>query len=239
MSDRYNPVTPCGYSLYTMSSMLQKSIRRGDIDHAAFAAKELRYSYENYLWKRLLVISAEDCYGIVTKEIIALKIAGDEVNKGKKGYYRDSLFISKAIVLLCMARKNRDACYVACNFMRYDRVLQPDEIPSEYLENVDEATLGVEGVPDWVFDVHTIQGRRNGKTDLDMTIAEQEALFPKQLSLFDNAGWQEYYQGQFDRGNITGAERKRVEHWMADKESDPTHNGKDFPPHGEDVFWKS
>ena len=230
---RFNPMTPGGYSMYTMSSMLQKAIRRADINHAAFAAKELRGSYPDYLWKRLFIISAEDCYGVVTKEIVGLKMADDIANKGKKGYNRDSLFLSKAIVLLCMARKNRDACYVACNFMRYDRLLKPEEIPDAYLESVDEAKLGVEGVPDWVFDIHTLEGRKRGKTDLDMTIDEQEALFPKQMSLFDNASWQNYYDAQFNAGNIRGAERRRVERFMEGKESDPTHCGEDWPEHDE------
>ena len=38
------------------------------------------------------------------------------------------------------------------------------------------AILGVEGIPDWIFDVHTLTGKKNGKTDLDMTIEEQLAL---------------------------------------------------------------
>lgn len=224
----YNLTTPGGYNMYTMSSMLQKAIRRSDIDHAAFAAKELRCNYDEYLWKRLYVISAEDCYGVVTQEIVALKIAHDTVNKGRKGYDKDSIFISKAITLLCMARKNRDACYVACNFMSCKRTLKPEEIPSEYLENVDEAKLGVEGVPNWVFDIHTYQGRRNGKTDLDMTIDEQAALKPLQMSLFDEASWQPYYDRMKASGSLSWRELDRVNKFMEGKETDPTHNGEDL-----------
>ncbi len=221
----YSPMTPGGFSMYTMSSMLQKSIRRGDIDHASFAAKELRGNYYKYLWKRLLIISAEDCYGIITKEIIGLKIADDTANDGRKGYDRDPLFISKAIVLLCMARKNRDACYVACNFMHDDRQLRTDEIPEIYLQSVDFAELGDEGIPDWVFDVHTLEGRRNGKTDLDMTIDEQEALHPKQLCFFDDASWGIYYDHEIADGNINGRERREVEKFESGKEVDPTMGG--------------
>lgn len=224
---RFSPKTKSGYSLYTMSSMLQKAIRRADIEHAAFAAKELRGSYNNYLWKRLLVISAEDCYGIMTKEIVALKMAHDIVNKGRKGYDTDSIFVSKAVLLLCMARKNRDACYVACNFLRYDRVLNPDDIPKEYLIDVDEAELGVDGIPDWVFDVHTLEGKKNGKTGFDMTVDEQEALKPLQQSLFDNASWEIDFTAQKAKGQIHSTEEwNRIIKWMAHKESDPTHNGK-------------
>ena len=75
----YEYRTTNGYNMFDMSSMLQKAIRRGDFTHAGFAANELYYSYYSYLWRRLLVISAEDCYGIMTKEIMALKEADDLV----------------------------------------------------------------------------------------------------------------------------------------------------------------
>ena len=118
-----------GHNMYDMSSMLQKSIRRCDFNRAGYAAMELFGNYHTYLWKRLLVVSAEDCYGIMTKEIVALKIADDTVNSGRKGYDRDPLFVAKAITLLCLARKNRDGCYMACNFMLPDRILDEESIP--------------------------------------------------------------------------------------------------------------
>lgn len=78
--------TPNGYDLFEMSSMIQKAIRRSDIPHAAYAANELAFKYRNYLWKRLLTVSAEDCYGIMTKEIVALQEADKYVNaKNKPG----------------------------------------------------------------------------------------------------------------------------------------------------------
>ena len=41
--------TYSGYNLYDMSSMLQKAIRRGDVFHASFAAKEMHVKYREYL----------------------------------------------------------------------------------------------------------------------------------------------------------------------------------------------
>ena len=124
----YDLRTKNGHNMYDMASMLQKAIRRSNPNLAGYAAYELFGGYHTYLWKRLIVISAEDCYGIMTKEIVALKIADDTVNKGRKGYDKDPLFVAKAVTLLCMARKNRDACYVACNFMLPDRILDESEI---------------------------------------------------------------------------------------------------------------
>lgn len=226
----YAPRTKHGYNLYDMSSMLQKAIRRGDLNHAGYAANEMYGNYEKYVWKRLLVISAEDCYGIMTKEIIGLKMASDIVNAGKKGDDKDLIFVAKAITLLCMARKNRDGCYVACNFMYPDRILEPDEIPHI---NITECDLD-DGVPAWVYDVHTLKGRKMGKTDHDMTISEQECLNPLQLNLFDNAGWNNYYRQERARGNIrSDAEWKRIVDFMYSRENDPTHDGEDFPYHAE------
>ena len=224
----FNPRTKHGYSLYTMSSMLQKAIRRGDLQHAGYAANEMFGDYNAYLWKRLLTVSAEDCYGIMTREIVALKQADEIVNGKKKGYDRDQLFVAKALVLLCLARKNRDGCYVACNFMVPDRTLKPEEVPSDYL--IADMRLENGEIPEWVYDIHTIEGRRNGKTDLDMTIDEQAALFPKQLSLFDNASWEFYYDDQFKKGNITDEKQKEaIRKFQQGKENDPTHCGEIYP----------
>lgn len=199
----YNLTTRNGHNMFDMSSMLQKSIRRCDFSHAGYAAMELFGGFHTYLWKRLLVVSAEDCYGIMTKEIVALKIADDTVNKGKKGYDKDPLFVAKAITLLCLAKKNRDGCYMACNFMLPDRVLEENSIPHV---DIQSCNLGVDKIPDWVFDVHTLKGKAAGKTDLDMTISEQLALEPKQLSFFDNCSWEPYYEWQHREGGCVGKE---------------------------------
>lgn len=181
---RYQLLTRNGYDFYEIASLLQKAIRRGDYQKAGFAAHELIDKYRKYLWKRLLIISAEDCYGIVTKEIIGLKCADDET--GGKEY----IFIAKAICLLCESKKNRDACYVACNFMNENVNLEPEEIHEP--NPIPECELGVDGIPDYVFDVHTLRGKRRGKTVKDMIRDEQAALYPKQLGLFDNADWSSF-----------------------------------------------
>jgi hypothetical protein len=38
--------------------------------------------YHQCAWNRLLIISAEDCWGILTQEIVALLASFDRVNKG-------------------------------------------------------------------------------------------------------------------------------------------------------------
>ncbi len=62
-----------GYDFFEVSSAMQKAIRRGDACVAGYFALELWHSnYRDYVWKRLFTISAEDCYGLITKEIEAL-----------------------------------------------------------------------------------------------------------------------------------------------------------------------
>lgn len=188
----YDLRTKNGYSMYEMSSMVQKAIRRGNVMYAAYAANELSVRFRKYLWKRLLTVSAEDCYGIMTQEIIALKNADDFVNEKNRPGDTNDLFIAKAVVLLCLARKNRDADYVACNFMWGDRPLTDEEY-DKYVDYEQVARLRMTGedpIPDWVFDVHTRIGVANGKSLLDMIRDEQAALNPWQPSLFDNGSWE-------------------------------------------------
>ena len=206
----FNMVTKNGHNFYEMSSMLQKAIRRGDFRHAGYAANELSERYRNYLWKRLLIISAEDCYGIITKEIVGLKLADDEVRKSKKGE-NGNIFVSKAIVLLCQARKNRDACYFACNYMNSDTLLDQSQIPDYRMEDQD-----IDEIPDWVFDVHTLKGKINGKTLLEMVREEQRALHPKQLGLFDSYDWNEMFTREHESGRID--ERQWAEYQEFKKE---------------------
>lgn len=174
--------------------MLQKAIRRSDIEHAAYAANELAPKYRNYLWKRLLTVSAEDCFGIMTKEIVALQKADDFVNSGNKRGTND-LFIAKSVVLLCMARKNRDADYVACNFMFGDRTLTDEEFDRfvDY-KQVEKLQMNHhQQVPDYVYDCHTVQGKRKGLKARDTFETENAALEPHQLSLFDNASFGNFH----------------------------------------------
>ena len=104
----YQMVTRTGRSIWLVTSAQVFANRHGDFELAGKGIWELIPQYTNYLRKRLLVISAEDCYGVITKEILPLCEKGDE----------DSLM--KALSLLCMAKKNRDADYFVCNLMYCD-----------------------------------------------------------------------------------------------------------------------
>ena len=156
--------------------------QRGDTKLAGYMALELFPQYSEYCWKRLLTISAEDCYGIITKEIKALYDSFHIVNKGKKGNQLGGrIFISKAVILLCEAKHNRDADLLS-NYI-YDRKVGLDESKIEaYFEEVRKERMQI---PNYVYDVHTLKGKRAGKTKKDFFIEEEKSLSYKQLSLFD------------------------------------------------------
>jgi len=54
--------TTRGYRFAEVSSAMQKAVRRGDAKLAGYWALELWASgFGQYVWRRLLTISAEDC----------------------------------------------------------------------------------------------------------------------------------------------------------------------------------
>lgn len=105
----YQMLTRTGKSFWEVTSAMQNGIRKGDYEIAGHCLWELLPQYTPYLRKRLLVISAEDCYGILTKEILPLCEYGTEES------------LTKALALLCKAKKNRDADYFVCNLMYFDQ----------------------------------------------------------------------------------------------------------------------
>lgn len=180
---RQQLTTQRGYDFYEVASALQKSIRRGDVRLAGYMALELFPKYANYCWKRLLTISAEDCYGMVTQEIMALHDAFWVVNKGKKGdQLKGRIFISKAVILLCECKHSRDADILQ-NYVYDRKVSLTDEQIEELFREVRSEPMEI---PEYVFDCHTLKGKRAGKTKRDFFVEEQRDLANAQMSLFDD-----------------------------------------------------
>lgn len=175
--------TQRGYDFYEVASALQKSIRRGDVKLAGYMALELFPRYSEYCWKRLLTISAEDCYGVITKEIKALYDSFQIINKNLKGENKKGrIFISKAVILLCEAKHNRDSDLLS-NFI-YDKKIG---LTDEQIENLFEEVRSEKmDIPEYVYDVHTLKGKKMGKTKADFFREEQNNLSNTQLSIFDD-----------------------------------------------------
>lgn len=101
-----------GHNMFDVSSLIQKALRRGDIEFSCYSAHEMMWKYRSYLWKRILYTTAEDCYDPITGRVYELRkqdlASGDPVN---------SRFLSEAINLIVRTRKNRDADFFACNYV--------------------------------------------------------------------------------------------------------------------------
>ena len=174
--------TQRGYDFYEVASALQKSIRRADVKLAGYMALELFPRYAEYCWKRLLTISAEDCHGLITQEIKSLYDAFWVINKGKKGdELKGRIFISKAVIILCTCKHNRDADLLS-NYIYDKKALISDEDIENLFTEIRKEHIEV---PDYVFDCHTIRGKKMGKTKQQFFIEEEKALENRQLSIFD------------------------------------------------------
>ncbi|MBU6296382.1 MAG: hypothetical protein KJS91_17005 [Planctomycetes bacterium] len=172
-----------GYDFSEVSSAMQKAIRRGETQLAGYWALELWASgFGNYVWKRLLTISAEDCWGIITAEVKALHDGYLVVNANISARHsRGRIFISKAVILLSQARKSRDAdhlqnlVYDQCKGVDADQLADELRSAPEYVP-----------VPEYAYDCHTRRGKAAGKTKADFFTAEHAALHPFQPGLFDH-----------------------------------------------------
>ena len=225
--------TKNGYTADDMMTMLHSSICQSDIPHASYAALEWYPQFRKQMWNRLLVASDEDCHGVMTEEVMALCFSDNKVNGKKAANHANLLFIAKAIILLSMARKNPKANYISCDSLLTDSAMSKEEflasIDSSLVEHLMRSDFRFQ-IPDYVFDVHTYRGKRNGKTQLDFFINENKALKPHQLGLFDNGSMGEYVNRSWANGcKLAPAYQQRWIDFMGGKETDPTHNGKDFP----------
>jgi replication-associated recombination protein RarA len=167
------------YSLLEVASALQKAIRRGDARLAGYWAIELHESnFREYVWRRLLTISAEDCWGVITHEVEALYHGWQLIQQRKKGGGR--IFVAKAVILLAQASKSRDADHLT------NLVYDPQAIDDETLEReLTAARANLEALPEYAFDCHTSKGKRAGKSKRDFFLSEDDALTPRKRGVFD------------------------------------------------------
>ena len=182
--EKFELKTKNGYDFYEVASSLQKSIRRGDTKIAGFFALELFPKYSNYLWKRLVTISAEDCFGVITKEVMALYEGFQFINNGlSESKMKGRVFISKAVILLCNCKHSRDADIIGCYIYDKRNGIAEEELMN-YLKELDE-TRELPDVPDYAYDCHTLKGKKMGKRKGDFFKQEEEALSNRQPSLFE------------------------------------------------------
>jgi len=147
---RYELKTHNGYLLDEVVSALQKCVRRGLEEEALFWSLEMADSgYGQYLWKRLLVIAAEDV-GLADPEALTLTVSGWLSTKEcTKSFTQPpgmkTEFLGMVILYLSRAPKNREGDDAIC-----------------YLLARRQKGLRLQ-VPDWALDQHTERGRKMGR----------------------------------------------------------------------------
>jgi replication-associated recombination protein RarA len=140
------PPTVGGYPMDEITSWLQKAIRRGDEEAAAFCASELDLSGQSWLlWRRLKIIASEDVGlaqpGIAT-EVSQLFMNWLAEKKLKKGTER--IFLIHCVLLLARAPKSRIVDNLLIALYEGERPVR--EIPHGYVR-----------------DMHTRGGRQRGR----------------------------------------------------------------------------
>lgn len=137
-----------GYPLDLLVSCLQKSIRRGDYETAVQVAVEMMYTsreLEDYVWLRLLVISAEDIgsgnwnANTIVKNLRDSAQLLDESSTGDR-----RILMIHAIRFLCTQPKDRASCLMSDISVR--------EMGKKKIE-----------FQDYVYDMHTARGAEMGR----------------------------------------------------------------------------
>jgi hypothetical protein len=177
--------TKNGRDFLEVASLLQKSLRRGDVVMCSRAVNELLPRYANYCWNRMMTVSAEDCADLVTGEVVALYDAWVKVNAGKGDKSKGRVFFAKAIIILARCRHSRDADEL--NLLVADRL--PDDEFDAAIAACEPQVTDVDDpdwtIPEWALDVHTRRGRVRGKTKKQFIREEHDALV-RPMTLFEN-----------------------------------------------------
>lgn len=143
---------PDGTPLNEAVSILQKEIRRGKELEALYWARQIEAYFPKYVWRRLVIISAEDI-GLGNPQAVvvveALWSAYEVIRKESRKDKPDGNLIAMAVLLLCRSEKNREA---------------------DHLKNV-EHSLEKHGwkpeIPEYAIDSHTKRGREIYRTKED------------------------------------------------------------------------
>jgi len=141
----------CGdYPLDEVVSALQKEIRRGSQEHAFYwASTMVEFGYEEYMWRRLMVILGEDighCDRTVAPFVIAMYQANEIATaKAKEKPRTDTNFLANAIIAMCQAVKTREGCEL-----------------DEYIGYCKLHGVKLE-IPSYAVDMHTKRGSKEGQ----------------------------------------------------------------------------
>lgn len=133
--------TPLGYERDQVVSALQKEIRRGHEREAVWWALELAEMGDvDGLWRRLCVIAAEDVGTADPEALVQFNISLN-LYRTARGAHGEQIIITKAVLELARAKKNREANMLTTITQR---MRAEGEVPP---------------VPPYAVDTHTREGR--------------------------------------------------------------------------------
>jgi replication-associated recombination protein RarA len=130
-------------------SALQKEIRRGHTENAVLLAYEMvitSLALEDYLWKRLLVVSVEDVGFGEPSAPVMLNALYQMVRTFDRSMGERKLFAVHAVRYLCGCTKDRTS----------------DEMVNWVIQAVADGTARP-AIPDYALDMHTAEGRARGR----------------------------------------------------------------------------
>ena len=130
-------------------SALQKEIRRGNVENAVLLAYEMVLTsppLEDYMWRRLMVISVEDVgFGEPLAPVLVHALY-QMVQTFDRAMGERKLFAVHAVRYLCGCSKDRSS----------------DEMINWVMRAVASGQAGAQ-IPDYALDMHTAEGRARGR----------------------------------------------------------------------------
>jgi hypothetical protein len=138
-------------------SALQKYVRRGLGERAAFMAYQLSNKKTGYvLWRRLNIIAVEDCLDALV--IVAVSELGRQAMKCGYETWDGRRCAVAAAILMAESRKDRRSD----EFLELMDVVEKGTDDEELKAKMDDLAK----IEDYVHDQHTASGRRMGRGDL-------------------------------------------------------------------------
>jgi len=154
--------SPHGHDMGTLQSWLQKSIRRGDEGNATYAAAQLALTgFPGAVFNICFTTASEDI-GLadhyLVQELLALHAVYKIEVARKSEHHPERLQLTHAVLLCCRAKKSRLVDHALIVAFEGSEIRTP---------------------PEWVFDIHTHQGKAAGKNVADFFEVENAAMNPK------------------------------------------------------------
>ena len=138
-----------GFEADHVISALQKEIRRGNTENAAFLAYEMiitSAALEDYLWHRLKVISVEDIGFGEPLAPVMLQSLYEMCRACDRGVSERKLYAIHAVRYLCSCKKDRST----------------DEMINWINHSSKLGSIGPV-IPDYALDMHTAEGQKKGR----------------------------------------------------------------------------